>query len=436
MAAVVGIRREDKNQWERRVPLTPADVAALVREHGLRFQVEASPIRVFADADYRQAGAEVTTDIGAADVVLAVKEIPSHLLQRERVYVYFAHVIKGQSYNMPMLAHLLDLRATLLDYEKITDDTGRRLIFFSVHAGYAGTIDTLWALGRRLKTLGRTTPLLEIRRAFEYASLAEARGHLVSVGDRLRSDGLGAERPLVIGIAGYGNVARGCHEILAQIPAPAVTPAALLRGELPDAPLVKVEFREEHMAEPLAPGAAFDLQEYYQHPERYRGVFETYLPHLDVLLNTIYWEPRYPRLVASEWARRTYGAGRRPRLQVIGDISCDIEGAVELTVTATMPDEPCYVWDPPTGRPEFGCEGDGPVIMAVDNLPCELPRESSEYFSAVLRDLVPSLAACDFARPFGELDLPGPLHRAVICHRGELAPRYRYLEAFLQRSRA
>jgi alpha-aminoadipic semialdehyde synthase len=124
-----------------------------------------------------------------------------------------------------------------------------------------------------------------------------------------------------------------------------------------------------------------------------------------------------------------------PRLQVIGDISCDIGGGVELTVKATMPDEPCFVWDPATGLAQTGFAGAGPVIMAVDNLPCELPRESSEYFSAVLRELVPSLAACDYSRPFAELDLPDSLRRAVITHRGELTPDYQYLRGFLEASR-
>jgi len=153
------------------------------------------------------------------------------------------------------------------------------------------------------------------------------------------------------------------------------------------------------------------------------------------LMNTIYWEARYPRLVTKKWAQTHYGPGKRPRLQVIGDISCDIEGSVELTLKATMPDQPCFVFDPQTGKVNHGIKGDGPVIMAVDNLPCELPRESSEHFSTVLRDMVPALGQTDFRSDFEGLHLPPHLKKAVITHRGELTPNYRYLKEALGKAR-
>jgi alpha-aminoadipic semialdehyde synthase len=187
------------------------------------------------------------------------------------------------------------------------------------------------------------------------------------------------------------------------------------------------------MAEPKAPEAQFTLQDYYQRPENYRGVFARHLPHLDILMNTIYWDDRYPRLVTRRWARSHYGEGHQPRLQVIGDISCDIGGGIELNVGATDPDEPCYVFDPVADAVTPGVAGEGPVIMSVDNLPCELPREASTRFSQVLRDMVPALAAADFATDFASLQLPAHLKRAVVAHRGELAPDYRYLQASLDR---
>ena len=187
------------------------------------------------------------------------------------------------------------------------------------------------------------------------------------------------------------------------------------------------------MAEPKAAGTPFVLQDYYKHPENYRGVFDRHLPHLDLLMNTIYWDERYPRLVTRRWARAHYGDGRQPRLQVIGDISCDIGGGVELNVGTTDPDEPCYVFDPATDKVVPGVAGEGPVVMAVDNLPCELPREASERFSRVLRAMVPTLAAADFTVEFADLQLPDHLKNAVVAHRGELTPAYRYLGANLER---
>jgi saccharopine dehydrogenase (NAD+, L-lysine-forming) len=146
----IGIRREDKNIWERRAPLNPDHVRKLVAQ-GIEVLVQPSPIRTFPDQAYRQAGATISEDLSSCPMVFAIKEIPPHQFVAGHAYMYFAHVIKGQAHNMPMLQRLLDLRCTLIDYEKVTDEAGKRLIFFGRHAGLAGMIDSLWALGRRLK---------------------------------------------------------------------------------------------------------------------------------------------------------------------------------------------------------------------------------------------------------------------------------------------
>jgi saccharopine dehydrogenase (NAD+, L-lysine-forming) len=151
MPHIIGIRREDKNRWERRVPLVPADLGRLVREEGLEFVVQPSSIRTYKDEHFTGVGCRVEEDLSPAKVVFAVKEIPLDLLEPETAYVFFSHVIKGQSYNMPLLQRLLDLRCTLIDYEKIADDRGRRLVFFGRQAGQAGMIETLYALDRRLR---------------------------------------------------------------------------------------------------------------------------------------------------------------------------------------------------------------------------------------------------------------------------------------------
>lgn len=437
MSATIGIRREDKSEWERRVPLVPADVQTLRRDHGLEFVVQPSPIRVFRDDEYEAAGADVSEDLSPADVLIAVKEIPVAQILPGRPHLFFSHTIKGQEYNMPLLRHVLDVDATLIDYERIADEQNRRLIFFSVHAGHAGALETLWALGRRLAWQGRTTPLAEVRHAYEYSHLDAAKAHLRDLGERIAAEGLGdGARPLVIGVAGYGNVAKGCREILDCLPVRQTAVEDLPQAaDDPDrGPLVCVEFREEHMVEPRDGDAEFVLQDYYQRPENYRGVFARHLPHLDVLVNTIYWEERYPRLVTTSWAKAAYGAAEPARLQVIGDISCDIEGSVELTLETTQPDDPCYVWDPKSRTISPGVAGEGPVVVAVDNLPCELPREASRHFSSVLRNMVPALADADFSVDFAGLNLPSHLKKAVIAHRGRLTPDYRYLQEFLDKS--
>ena len=432
MGRILGIRREDKNKWERRVPLVPTDAFNLQTKLGTRFLVQHSSLRVYTDDEYRSAGVEVNEDLGPASVILAIKEIPARLLLPGKTYVFFAHVVKGQPHNMPMLRRLMELGCSLVDYEKITDDQKRRLIFFGRHAGYAGMVETLRCLGQRLAVSGVSTPLSQVRPGFEYRGLTEAKAHLAALGDEIVHQA--GERPLIFGFSGYGNVSTGAQEMFDCLKPVevAVADLAAVASATAGPRLVKVVFREEDMVERKEPNVPFNLQEYYDHPERYEGCFEKHLPHLDVLVNCIYWDARYPRLVTREWARKNYLPGRAPRLKVIGDISCDIRGSVELTVRATEPDHPCYVYLPEQDRGWDGVEGNGPVIMAIDNLPCEFPRESSQYFSSVLRDMVAPLLNNDWRVPFERLDLPPYLKRAVIVHQGRLTPDYQYIQKHLE----
>lgn len=432
MQRTIGVRREDKSIWERRVPITPAVAQALLRQQ-VQVMVQPSSQRAFSAQEFERDGAVMREDLAACPIVFGIKEIPAAAFVSGQAYMFFAHVIKGQAYNMPMLQTLLDLNCTLIDYEKVTDDTGRRLIFFGWHAGVAGMLETLRALGQRLAVQGLVTPFAALRRAYDYHDIAEAREAVKVVAEAIRCDGLPAElRPLTIGVAGYGNVARGAWEILDLLPVQRVEPDELARlaGRADDHTLYVTTFREEHMAVPLTPGAAFELQEYYAHPERYRAAFEPYLPHLSVLVNAIYWEPRYPRLVTKEYLRTAWQAGA-PKLRVIGDISCDIDGAIECTVKSTEPGEPDFIYHPLTGAVQDGVTGDGVLVMAVDILPAELPRDASDYFAAVLSPYVPALAATDYTTSFDELALPPEIKRAVIVHRGELTPAYAYLQRYL-----
>jgi alpha-aminoadipic semialdehyde synthase len=436
MSNTIGLRREDKNQWERRVPLTPPQVARLVQQHHLKFLVQPSPIRAFSDEAYAATGATVQDDLSVAEVIMAIKEIPIELLQPGKTYLFFSHTIKGQPHNMPLLRRLLDLGCQLLDYERVVDEHNRRLIFFGQHAGLAGMIDTLRALGQRLAWEGIATPLAHIRPTYEYADLPTAQSDIRAVGQRFIEEGLPLVlTPLVIGLAGYGNVSRGAQAILDLLPTRQITPAELLtlaeREDLDRNVIYKVVFKEEDTVEPLIEGQPFDLAEFFQHPERYRSRFNQYLPHLTVLVNCIYWDARYPRLLTKEAARQLFSRAAPPKLRVIGDISCDIEGGIELTIQATEPHAPSFVWDPATDTAIEGVAGHGPVIMAVDNLPCELPVESSTSFGEALLPFIPALATCDFGVDFEQCALPPELKRATIVYHGELTPEYQYLEKFI-----
>jgi saccharopine dehydrogenase (NAD+, L-lysine forming) len=432
-----GVRREDKSRWERRVPLVPGDVKAL-REAGVQAVVQTSSTRVFTDEEFRRAGVPVQAELSDCDVIIGIKEIPPARLEAGKTYLCFPHVIKGQPANMPMLRRLVDLKATLIDYERIVDATNRRLIFFGRHAGLAGMINSLWALGRRLDVEGIASPFSRLRQARHYADLSEAREEIRGVAARIKAEGVPASiHPLVVGVTGYGNVSRGAQEILDILPVSALSPEELETsvrdGSLSSRTVYKVVFEESDLVEPLESGQPFDLDEYYRTgKEGYRSVFGRYVENLSVLVNCIYWDHRFPRLFTLDDARRLWTAGRRPKLTVIGDISCDVNGSIECTVKATDPGHPVYVFEPATGEARDGFEGRGPVMMAVDILPAELPRESSADFSRVLRRFLPEMACADFSKGFGALVLPPEIKRAVIVHRGELTPDYAYLNSFIE----
>lgn len=435
MTALIGIRREDKSEWERRVPVTPQDAAALYRDHGIQIMVQTSPIRAFTDDEFASAGITVQEDLSPCSVVLGIKEMPKEFFEPDKTYVFFAHVIKGQPYNMPMLRRMMDLGCTLIDYERVIDEKNRRLIFFGWHAGVVGMVDTLWALGQRLDWQGIANPFTGLGQTLTYHDLAQVKAALADIHDRIKADGLPQEvTPLIVGVAGYGNVSRGAQEMLDLLPIVEIEPeelAALAASEDHSRHhLYKAVFKEWHTVEPASPGVAFELQDYYDHPEKYRGVFERYIPYLTVLVNAIYWTERYPRLVTKTYLKDLFNTGQ-PRLHVIGDISCDVEGAIECTVKTTEPGDPIYVYNPLTGQATDGHQGPGVVIMAVDILPSELPRKASTDFSQVLKPFIPAIARCDFSTPFQECNLPPEIKRAIIAYQGKLTPDYQYIQEFL-----
>jgi len=435
MSKTIGIRREDKNEWERRVPLAPDDLGRLIKDQGLSFIVQPSPIRAFANESYQQSGALLSEDLSAADIILAVKEIPIELLLPQKTYLFFSHTIKGQDYNMPMLKKLQQLGCNLIDYERIVNEKNQRLLFFGRFAGMAGMIDTLAAYGKKMALAGCSSPFEKIRPAYQYDSVEQAKAEIAAIGDEISANGLPLELcPLIVGFAGYGNVSRGAQEIFDLLPFKTISPAMLspMAETFAADPyhLYKVVFREEDMAAAPA-GQAFDLQDYYDHPEKYQPIFETYLPFLTILVNCIYWTEKYPRLLTRDYLKTRAFTEGNPKPLLIGDISCDINGAIEITHQATKPDQPCFTYHPAQDSFSDGVLAGGNTVMAVDNLPCEFPRESSQEFSQVLHSMIPGLAATDFSQPFTGLDLPQYLKKALILHRGELTPEYRYLEKFL-----
>lgn len=435
MTSRIGIRLEDKNIWEGRTPIIPEHVALLRQEHNIEVVVQESPIRAFSNEEYRAAGARLAPTLEDCPIIFAVKEIPPALLEPRKTYVFFSHTIKGQRANMPMLRRLMELGCQLLDYERIVDAEGRRVVFFGNYAGLAGMIDTLWALGQRLAWEGYHTPFETLQPALHYRDLATAQAAIREVGTHIAQEGLPTPlTPLIFGFAGYGNVSRGAQQIFDLLPHVEISPRDLLTYQDRDPyRVVKVVFKEADMVEPVTPARSFELQDYYQHPEHYRSRFERYLPQLTVLVNGIFWSARYPRLVTRQGLQALFERESCPRLRVIGDISCDVEGAIECTLHTTTPGNPIFVYNPLTCETQDACAGTdtGVVILAVDNLPAELPREASTHFSTTLLPFIPAIVQADYSLPFEEANLPPILKRAIILWHGVLTPDYQYLEAYL-----
>jgi len=432
MEKLVGLRREDKNIWERRVPLTPKHVKELKEKNDINFIVQPFERRAFADDEFREAGAEIDENINRAPFIFAVKEIPIKLLDENKTYMFFSHTIKGQSYNMPLLQKLLDLNCTLIDYEEIKDEQGRRLVFFGRFAGLAGMIDALHIYGERLKHLGYETPFLHVKPSYSYGDVNHAKEDVQKLADELRTSDLPDDfSPYIIGFTGYGNVSKGAQEILDILPVNEITPdeiEAVVNEKRKG--IFKVVFKEENMVEPKDKSQPFELLDYYKNPEKYSPIFEKYLVNLSVLVNAVYWDEKYPRIVSKKFLKENFG---KMRLQLIQDISCDINGGVEITYKATEPDVPGYVYNPKTDSFIDGYEGEGVVNLAVDNLPTELPKDSSIAFGDALEPFVPGIVNADYQKSFEEINLPPEIKRAVVVYKGELTPDYKYLNEFLKK---
>jgi len=430
MKKIIGIRKEDKNIWERRVPLIPQHIQDLKESFGIETMIQPFERRAFSDKEFEDSGATIQEDLTECPTIFAVKEIPIKLLQNNKTYLFFSHTLKGQEYNMPLLKRIMDLNCTLIDYEAIRGENGKRLVFFGKYAGLAGMIDALYGYGLRLKELGYFTPLLKVKPAYEYANVDEAKKQISKIGKEIKEGGMPeVKAPYIFGFMGYGNVSNGAQEIFNLLPHREITPEEL--NDLPshsDNGFSKVVFREEHLVEPKNSKDIFEIQDYFNNPYKYKSKFEEYIPYLSLIVNAIYWTEDSPRFLTKEY----FKSKKNRKLDVICDITCDIDGAVEFTVKSTESDNPAYVYNPEDDSITDGFSGEGILDIAVDNLPTELPRNSSIEFSNSLNKFVSGIVNADFTKNFNEVDLPPEIKRAVIVYKGNLTEDFKYLEEFIK----
>lgn len=429
------IRAEDKNIWEKRAPIVPDDLKKIVEQTGASVYVEESEKRFFNESAYKDAGAEISRSMESGDVIFGVKEIPEEKLLDNKTYIFFSHTIKGQPSGMPLLKKVMAGGSTLIDYEKITDEKQRRLVYFGRYAGDAGAIDILHLMGQYWENQGISTPLLQCRPAHQYNSVEDAKEQIRKVGREIEKNGLPqALSPMVFGILGYGNVSGGAQQILDCLPTKRIEPSNLKAlvesGEFDPNTVYLSIFKEEDLVRNKE-GRAFELNEYYNHPERFESIFEQYMPYCSVLVNAVYWEKQYPRFVTWEGLKSLYENNPEAKLCGIADITCDTGGSVECNVKSTDSGMPAYVVDPVTRSVTDGHTGDGVVVLAVDNLPCELPNDSSTFFSNQLTPFVSNILEADYDSTLEASGLCPEIQRAVVVYKGKLTPSYEYLNAFL-----
>lgn len=321
---------------------------------------------------------------------MGVKEVPLDELLPNKSYIFFSHTHKGQKRNIPLLNRICSNGITLYDYELIKRE-GNRLVAFGRFAGCAGMINTLNGLGDVLLSRGIRSPFIHVPLAHHYRNLDHVKKSMIELGNEIKSKGISKEvNPIVFTFTGQGNVSQGAQEIFKLLPHEWIEAKDLKES-------VKLDLKRDRVYGCLVEakdyikpkngaGAVFDYQKYFSNPELFESHFhETIAPFSTSIINGIYWEPKYPRLLTKE-QMKIIQLNDQSKLLTIADISCDIEGSIEFMNKESTIDEPFYYYDAITDS-----YGEGVQIMSIDNLPTELPEDSSKYFGNQLVPLIPSL---------------------------------------------
>lgn len=396
----IGIIREGKNPPDRRVPFCPDQLKSLSEQFGkeLAFVVQSSPVRCFGDEEYREAGIEVVEDVSEADVFFGVKEVPVGNLIADKTYFFFSHTIKKQLYNKQLLRAILEKNIRLIDYEVLKDDEGNRVVAFGRWAGIVGAYNAFW-------TYGKKTALYDIKRASECKDLEELKNELKNV----------QLPPIKIVVTGSGRVGNGVKEILEILNIPEVETQDFLHLYFEE-PVFTVLSTSDYNRRKADGG--YDREEFYASPEKYESHFLKFAEAGEMLIAAAYWDPEAPRLFKIEDINSPDFS-----LSVIADITCDIGGSIPTTLRASNILDPVYDVERKAGTeiPAFGSQT-SISVMAIDNLPCELPRESSRAFGEMLeRWVIPAL-----------LDGNAPiLERATVARDGDLTLEFMYLEDYI-----
>ena len=400
----IGVIREGKTPPDQRVPLTPAQCAELKRLYpDVELVVESSEVRRIGDDEYRQEGIDVVTDLQGCDVLLGVKEVPLNELRDDTTYLFFSHTYKLQPYNAKLLRTIVDKRIRLIDYELIKRANGRRVIGFGRWAGIVGAYNGLRAWGLRHKTF-------DLPRAIDCQDMKEMLAHAKAID-------LPADMKIVL--TGGGRVGMGAHELLSSLGLREVHGDALLSETFNEAVFARLDV---HQYNARMDGKPFDMDEFVADATGYKSTFMPYAEVADMYIAGHYWAEGSPFLFTRDDMKRSTW-----KVQVVADVSCDIDGPVACTLRPSTIADPVYGYDPSA---ETECAYDAPegiTVMAVDNLPCELPRDASHGFGKeMMAHVIPLLVGGD------RDDMLTNATETTL--EGGLSPKFAYLQDYIDQA--
>lgn len=397
----IGILRENKMPIDKRVPLTPEQCVEVQQKFpGVRVVVQPSTVRCFNDSQYISLGIEVKEDLSDCDILMGVKEERIEDLIEGKKYLIFSHTIKKQVYNRELLQAVLKKNIQLIDYEVLTNSEGFRIIGFGRFAGLVGAYSGIRAFGLRNK-------LFDLKPAHKCEDLVEMFEQLNMV----------TLPPIKIALTGNGRVANGVLEILDQLSIMRLPPTEYLEHDNPTVPVFAQLLPGDYARRNN--GYEFDLFHFFTNPGEYESSFLPFAKSTDLLLASAYWDPEAPVLfTADDMKMKSF------RISVISDITCDIEGSIPSTKRASTIDDPFYDYNPETGELEPAFTSKTNItVQAVDNLPCELPKDASlDFGQNLIEKVFPSL--------LGE-DGDGIIERASITKNGKLTSRFDYLQDYV-----
>lgn len=395
----IGIIKEGKVPIDRRVPLTPLQARQVADNYGVEIVVQRSDIRCFPDEEYENAGLRLVDSVADCDIILGVKEVPIEKLIPEKTHFFFSHTIKKQEYNRELLQAIVAKKIRLIDWETLTNESGNRVIAFGRWAGIVGAYNGIWTFGQRYN-------LFNLRKAHECFDYQDLKSELAKI-----------KLPKIkIAVTGGGRVTKGAMEVLHGASIRQVTPYEFINIRFDEPVFTQLNTRDYNRHKE---GAPFQRNEFYAHPELYEGDFLKYAKVTDILIAGAFWDPAAPVLF-----RREDMVKDDFDIRIIADITCDIEGSIPSTKRPSTIDDPIYDYNPTDDQVEEACTDEGNVtVMAVDNLPCELPRDASESFgNELVNQVIPHLLRSD------EKNV---IKRATITEAGKLTEKYSYLQDYL-----